>query len=416
MDKNVDYLLRLLKSYLYVEPVPVPEEDIDWNSVIKAAAAGEVISLIYKKLSELPQEQRPSEEMMGRLKDFSSSQGFEKIYQYNIYSQILQMAEERGIQVISFKGPVLANLYPEPFLRNSCDIDLYVDPPFLKDMEQLLKDLGFTKNEEHSKECVPVYVLQRILMVEVHCCLFEDYKGKQIDKLTAMDLTRQDKRICMEACGLEITTMGHEDHLVFLLFHLIKHISYNGCSLKTIIDIVLFINAYWEQISKENFWKKMKYLGYDTFCRTLFSVGVCYFGMTEEIFIDDSYSANVAKTTMEKLYQTGIIKASMDNAKEDRRASSIAFQSFYEEEKKYVSRFRMWLKALFPSSKDLSFRYMYARRHPSLVWIAWIHRAFHHLTVRCMHDKEGQINMAGDVKLANQKLTLLKELDLMNKD
>ena len=53
MDKNVEYLLRLLKSYLYDEPVPVPEEDIDWDLVIKAAAAGEVISLIYKKLSPI---------------------------------------------------------------------------------------------------------------------------------------------------------------------------------------------------------------------------------------------------------------------------------------------------------------------------------------------------------------------------
>ena len=153
MDKNVDYLLRLLKSYLYDEPVPVPEEDLDWDLVIKAAAAGEVISLIYKKLNELPQENRPSEEMMGRLKDFSSKRGFEKIYQYNIYAQILQIAKERGIPVISFKGAVLADLYPEPFLRNSCDIDLYVDPPYLKDMEQLLVELGFVKNEEHSKEC-----------------------------------------------------------------------------------------------------------------------------------------------------------------------------------------------------------------------------------------------------------------------
>ena len=76
----------------------------------------------------------------------------------------------------------------------------------------------------------------------------------------------------------------------------------------------------------------------------------------------------------------------------------------------------MFMKALFPSSKDLSFRYMYARKHASLVWIAWIHRAFNQISYRMRKDKQEQVNMLGNVKLANQKLTLLGEMGLMEKE
>ena len=59
---------------------------------------------------------------------------------------------------------------------------------------------------------------------------------------------------------------------------------------------------------------------------------------------------------------------------------------------------------------------MYARKHPTLVWAAWIHRAFNNLTVRFGHKDDERISMMEDMKLANQKLSLLKELDLMRKD
>lgn len=160
----------------------------------------------------------------------------------------------------------------------------------------------------------------------------------------------------------------------------------------------------------------MKQLKYETFCRTLFSIGCYYFGMTKEIFVDNSYSENIAVSMMQQLYYTGILKSNLEKKKDDRRAASIAFQSVYGKEDKKVSKGRIWLKTLFPSSKDLSFRYMYARKHPALVWVAWIHRACNQLTIRFGNQDVEQLNMAVDVKLANQKLSLLKDLDLARKD
>lgn len=416
MDANVEYLLKLLHSVLYDEPVPKMGPKVDWDSLITAAGMGEVITLLYKKLNELTGEDRPDEEKLHWLRDYSMTRGMQKLQNYAMLSFVLKKAEERNIQVIVFKGPILGNLYPEPMMRASCDIDVYVEPKDLKAMEDLLLELDFIKNEEHSKEVVPVYLYQNRMMLEVHCCLYEDYTGKRIELLKKMNLTNPDKLVHMNVCGMELATLGYEEQLIFLLFHLIKHISYSGCSLKTIIDIVLYVNAYVDQIDKEDFWKKMKLLNYDNFCRTLFSIGCYYFGMTQNIFIDGSYSENVAKTTMLHLYETGILKASSKGKEEDRRAASIAYQSLQGKEDKKISKFRMWKKTFFPSSKDLSFRYMYARKHPTLVWIAWLHRVLNNVTVRFMSKNNEHVNMMEDMQLANRKLSLLKELDLMKKD
>ena len=416
MDVNVEYLLRLLHSVLYDEPVPEMGNEVDWDGLISAAGMGEVVTLLYKKLNQLTGENRPDEAKLQWLRNYSMMRGMQRLQSYALFSDVLKRAEEQSIQVIVFKGPVLGNLYPEPMMRSSCDIDIYVEPKDLKSMEQLLVEFGFKKNEEHSKDVVPVYLYEKMLMLEVHCCLYEDYTGKRIDLLNKMDLTNPNKLIKMNVSGMEITTLGYEEHLIFLLFHLIKHISYSGCSLKTIIDIVLYINAYIDKIAKEDFWKKMKQLNYDNFCRTLFSIGCYYFGMTQEIFIDGSYSESVAKTTMLHLYDTGILKVSAKGKEEDRRAASIAYQSLQGKEDKEISKLRMWKKTFFPSSKDLSFRYMYARKHPSLVWIAWIHRAFNNISVRFISKNDAHVNMMEDIQLANRKLSLLKELDLMKKD
>ena len=416
MNSNVEYILKLLHSVLYDEPAPIPDDDMDWLSALSVAGMGEVHTIIYKKISELPKEKQPDDGLMGWLREQTFRIGMEKLQFYDLVSRILKEAKKQGIQVVLFKGPVVADLYPEPMLRKSCDMDMYVDPKSLKAFEKILVDFHFEKNIEHSKDVVPVYVLNKKFMIEAHCCLFEDYEGKRIEMLKEMDLTNKDRLVELSVSGLDITTMGHEDHLVFLLFHLIKHITYSGCSLKTIIDIALFVNAYGDQINKASFWEKMKMLGYENFCCTLFSICVRYFGMKKDFLLDDTYSDSVAEVSLARMYEVGILKDGASDQGEDRRAYSIVYQSLQGKEDKKISKIRMWKKTFFPGHKDLSFRYMYARKHPSLVWIAWIHRGFNQLSVFFVKDKAQAANVSKDMKLANRKLALMKELDLMNKD
>lgn len=415
MEENIQYLLMLLDSVINDKRTPIPPKNIDWDKVWTAARAGEVATLLYNKVNQLHGEHRPHEEILNTIRYYAVQCGSMNLQKYEKLYQVLEEGKKRKIPIIVFKGPVLGELYPEPMLRNSCDVDLYVKPEELQKMENLLQDMGFRKYEEHSKKYVPVYCFENLLVIEAHCRLWEDYESKTIDKLEQMNLQNPETLVHTTACGLSVTTLGYEEHLVFLMFHLIKHISYNGCSLKTITDIVLYINNYIQYIQKKSFWKKMEDLGYDTFCRTLFSIGCRYFGLTKEIFQDDSYSETMAEQMMEKMYGTYILKADFGDEGE-RIAASIAFQSYNHREGKKVGKFRMIQKTLFPSAKDLSFRYMYARQHTSLVWIAWIHRAFNQLGTRLTHKKEGQVDMVRNVKLANQKLGLLREMKLMEKD
>ncbi len=152
MEIHVEYLLKVLDCYIWDKPVVLPPKDIDWDQFAKAAGAGEVLLQIYKKLNELPEEHKPPVQLMEELRAVSTYKGLKKIEQYSFFSKILQEAKKRGIAVVLFKGPILADLYPEPFLRNSSDMDVYVSPEQLPMFESLLLEMGMIKNEKHSKE------------------------------------------------------------------------------------------------------------------------------------------------------------------------------------------------------------------------------------------------------------------------
>ena len=221
MNTNIEYVWKLVDSVLNDKTVPKPPENVDWGMVTKAAGAGDVYSIIYNKLNELQGEDRPPESQMEYHRNYVMRTGMMKLQRYDLLFLLLEEAKKRKIEVVVFKGPILGELYPEPMLRSSCDVDLLVNPKDLLSFEALLVELGYQKNEEHSKESVPVYIYKNILMIEAHCRLYEDYTGKRIQMLENMELDRPDKRIRMKACGLELTTLGYEEHLIFLLFHLI---------------------------------------------------------------------------------------------------------------------------------------------------------------------------------------------------
>lgn len=415
MSENIKYLLYILKCIVCEENLSKAAKKIDWETIFAAAGAGEVLTILYKKVQELPLEQQPDTEKMDWLKKLSIQIGIRKLQSYDLLEQVLQEAKKQKIKLMILKGPILSALYPEPLLRNSCDIDLYVEEENHTDMENLLDKMHFKKNLKHSKKTVPVYEYNSILTLEVHYRLYEEYAGERVECLESMDLPEEESRVTVNVCGVVMETLGYEQHLIFLIFHLAKHISYNGCTLKNMLDIVLYINAYEKKIDKQDFWEKIEALKYTTFCRILFCIGCYYFGMTKNIFLGEGYSEEIARTMLQQFYDTGILKTNLEEWEKERRASSIVFQSISIGQNKKISKRKIWLKTLFPSSRDLSFRYMYARRYPIFIWIAWIHRAIHQCNLYFVrHNKAFSVAM--DVKRAKQKITFLKELDLVQKE
>lgn len=142
MEGNIRYLLTLLDSVIHDKDTPVPPENIDWNKVWTAARAGEIATLLYKKLNQLEGGQRPPEEIMNAAKYCTLQCGSMNIQKYAKLYQVLEEGRKRNIPIVVFKGPVLAQLYPEPMLRNFCDVDFYVETGRIREPGNLIAGYG----------------------------------------------------------------------------------------------------------------------------------------------------------------------------------------------------------------------------------------------------------------------------------
>ena len=85
---------------------------IDWETIFAAAGAGEVLTILYKKVQELPLEQQPDTEKMDWLKKLSIQIGIRKLQSYDLLEQVLQEAKKQKIKLMILKGPILSALYP----------------------------------------------------------------------------------------------------------------------------------------------------------------------------------------------------------------------------------------------------------------------------------------------------------------
>lgn len=412
MNGNHRYLLSLVNNAIHRKKAPLPDGIINWDEIYMESQVGKLGNIIFSAVKGLPEEQKPSKELMKNWNQTAVSMGVKQLNTYFELGNVLDEAKKKGILMIIFKGPVLAQLYPEYLLRYSCDIDILIDALDKERAENLLLKQGFVKDNLNSKENVPVYFKPGGLVIELHLRLWEDYTGYRVDMLEKMDLTSHDKLIDMKACDLQFTTLGYTEHLIYQMYHIIKHFSFQGMDLRHFTDTALYVNYYKEKIDFLLFWETMEKLGYDVFCGSLFRMCVKYFEMDRDALKYMHTKVNFDEDTLlEEIFNAGMIGSkNLDT----RVASAIVYQTCYENDSGKASKWNVWKASIFPKAEDMAFQYKYARKHHWLLPMAWCHRAWNYLGHRLKRKEKNSVKVHMDI--AQQKISLLKKLNLLNKE
>lgn len=333
--------------------------------------------------------------------------------QYQCIRNIVTKAKEKGILLILFKGCILADLYPEYIQRISCDTDMLVYPEDRIQAEQLLAESGYVHNEEKSNPEVQVYQLEKPKHnVELHTCLWEDYSGKRLDILKEMQLDKRESLITKDVCGISVTTLGYEEHLIYQMFHIVKHFSLQGVGIKYLADITLYVDAYGQYIDYSDFWEKVERLGYDKFCYEFFNLCVELLGMKDDILQGRKAEKNSGKMLlMQDLFQMGKTYA-------DKTAGwqimGMMTPYFVGEKEGSHSAGKRKLQVIFPASKDLPEEYLYAKKHPVLLPIAWGHKAVRYL-VRYQRNRKTWYSVSEKLDVAQKRIALMDSLGLLDK-
>jgi hypothetical protein len=135
------------------------QKGIDWIALIRLAMRHEVMPLVYRNLQQVCPNAVPAN-VLGPLRARYELQATQAQRRAEELVRILPHFEERGIFVVPYKGPALAQrLYGDLSLREFGDLDLMILEQDISRAQELIRGLGyeftFLKDASHLARYVP---------------------------------------------------------------------------------------------------------------------------------------------------------------------------------------------------------------------------------------------------------------------
>lgn len=209
---------------------------VDEDRLVRLAVAHGVAPLAYHGLRGLSSEASVPEEVVGRLQPHFLAQHRVGARLGRALPDLLDRFAARGIEALTFKGPVLAEVaYGRAALRPFTDLDLLVRKDDVHRAIALLYDAGFEEEnplppdfDSHWRTYLPVhhphgnangYVRDDGLAVDLHWGLASHYF---LFPMNPDELWPRRVPVALED-GTEVETFSMEDTLLHLCVHATKH-------------------------------------------------------------------------------------------------------------------------------------------------------------------------------------------------
>lgn len=250
-------LLHLLSAALREETPDhglfVGMQSSDWRAVIELARKQCVLALVADRVLCLPKELLPERTL--RLEIGLGIQQTED--EYDRLTKVLHAVgheyEAQGLPFVLLKGHTMAHLYPQPKLRASGDIDLYLyRPGDYQRANDYARSRGYRLQGDSLYE--QLYWRGRTA-VENHLHLA--YFGiPRYDKALA-DILRpvieRDEWAYLAIDDVRYRTLPLELNAVYCFQHILHHFSYLGIGLRQIADWMLLLERHAEAIDLDRF-------------------------------------------------------------------------------------------------------------------------------------------------------------------
>lgn len=407
LNKNeIMYCMSIINSVLTKEPIDDSySTQIDYDIVYRYIYQNGLLGICFNDLFE--KNRTKDLELKNKLRKSIIMSMIRQKRMNNSVLELLELAEQRNIRMVLFKGLELARLYPDPNLRFSSDADIYVSLEERESAIKLLEEKGFTYKEAGSKDLVLNFCNQDGCKIELHSCLWEDYKGTLAKKLDRLDLLNKKKLKKVKYKDNSYYTLGYEEHLIFQMFHIIKHFIIESVNIRYLIDVTLFINSHIDEIDFNDFWVKMKNLGYEEFCYYYFSLGVKYFSLDPRCIekVKDKYNFN--STIEDILLHEFWIRDYNDEFVGSYNAIGVMSEYLMQD----VEHSNITNRLLFPKADEISDVYTYLNKYPFLLPVAWVHRAIRKI-VLVINDDNYRSNKNSMYKKSNKKVDIIKKIGL----
>ena len=207
--------------------------EADFVDLFKQAKRHDVANVVAATLSEI----KLPETFKNVAKAFEKEQMTAVFRCENIVYEIERISDlfsRVGIDHILLKGAVIRDLYPEPWMRTSCDIDVLIREESINDaIKALAEKLDYSYDGRRGYHDVPLYSPGGVHL-ELHFSIMENVSI--LDRV----LSRVwDYAGLVEGCRYELSPE-------FFMYHVIAHTAYHfirgGCGIRSILDLCLIKN------------------------------------------------------------------------------------------------------------------------------------------------------------------------------
>ena len=250
---NINFLRDLILSQLNNKEINTVPDDVDLNSFCKLASLHQMEYILLNPLLSMDIDKNLKASISNRL----ARDTFIDLGQRQQINDITRNLEDYGIDFLIMKGSILKQIYPKSVMRQMGDIDLMIYDKTMNRSRELFKFMGYNLTE--SVKIHDVYHKDPFWIVEAHWSLFD----KNVDK-KIYDYYQTRRAILKE--GTKSTyELSNEDFYVYMIAHMAKHFYENGCGIRNLVDIYVFLEHYKNEINYDKLEQELENCGLSTF-------------------------------------------------------------------------------------------------------------------------------------------------------
>jgi len=238
------YIIALLRTMAFGEPLPEKPGDIEWGTVYSVAKSHSFAGTLYYFLEDKIKATEDEKLIRAweRDRDFEFLQDKK---QKEEFDRITELFTNEKLYFLPLKGFMMKKLYPRSVYRYMVDMDIYVSGEQIDRAKELLRSIGYNdgaKYEVHDAMLKPPFV-----HIELHKLIFEKTYNTEFGEFYP-----KPDNPCWHV-------MSDVDFYVYLIRHAHKH--YNntgGCGIRSVLDLFLYEKAHGELVNSPEVLQKLK--------------------------------------------------------------------------------------------------------------------------------------------------------------
>ena len=297
----------------------VINQPIDWTSIYRISREQTVVGLIADAIGNLPPEQQPAKAIAQRFAIDKLNVERSHLKLNAVLNLVVGTMNEIGTRHVLLKGQGVAQNYNSPTSRVCGDIDLYIGEANYRKACEAIKDISDSGAPASAETIKHASYIVKGIDIEIHRMTSTLDSNRCNKALQAWTQKTLDEEIKLEEGtktlrkletwdngGTEIFLPEPNYNAIFLIIHMMRHLTSGGIGLRQCCDWTMFMHSHRGQLDEELIATKLHELGLEKAWNSIATLSINYLGMpSNEIIAFTRREDKTAAKMLAIIFETG---------------------------------------------------------------------------------------------------------------